>query len=298
MNILITGGTGLIGSELVKKLTAENHEVRILTRNPAGKKNFFSWDIKNNTIDEKAFENLDGIIHLAGASIAERWTDDYKKELYSSRIDSAKLLLNTCKKLDQRLQFFISASGVNYYGTFTSDQILTENDGIVHQDFLAQLSDDWEKAAYEFSEIANRVVCVRTAMVLAKEGGSFPMLKKVTDLNIGSAVGSGKQWMNWLHITDLVNMYAFFVENENTKGYYNAVADELVDNESFMKKLAKKSGKFFLPIAVPNFVLKIVFGEMSSILLKGTRASNEKVKDAGFQLQFPNLGDAFENLMK
>ena len=298
MKILITGGTGLIGSALVKKLAAQNHEVRILTRNPAGKKNFFSWDIKNNTIDEKALENLDGIIHLAGASIAERWTDDYKKELYSSRIDSAKLLLNTCKKLDQNLQFFISASGVNYYGTFTSDQILTENDSIVHQDFLAKLSEDWEKAAYEFSEIANRVVCVRTAMVLAKEGGSFPMLKKVTDLNIGSAVGSGKQWMNWLHITDLVNMYAFFVENENTKGNYNAVADELVDNETFMKKLAKKSGKFFLPIAVPNFVLKIVFGEMSSIILKGTRASNEKVKDAGFQLQFPKLEEAFHDLMK
>ncbi|MFC6267762.1 TIGR01777 family oxidoreductase [Frigoriflavimonas asaccharolytica] len=298
MNILITGGTGLIGSALVKKLRAEKHEVRVVSRNKTSDKNSFVWNIEKNEIDEKAFENLDGIIHLAGASIGENWTEDYKKILYSSRIDSANLLLKTCKNLNTKLNFFISASGVNYYGTFTSDQILTENDGIIHQDFLAKLSEDWENAAYEFSNVADRIVCVRTAMVLAKNGGSFPMLKKVVDFNIGSAVGSGKQWMNWIHIDDLVNMYAYFVENSAANGNYNAVADEIETNKAFMRTLAKKSNKFFLPIAAPGFVLKIVFGEMSSIILEGTRASNEKIKSEGFKFRFPKLESALQELLK
>ena len=298
MNILITGGTGMIGSALVKKLQDANHEIRIVSRSKSDNPQSYIWDIKNGEIDEKVFQDLDGIIHLAGASIGERWTDEYKKELYSSRIDSANLLLRTCEKLQKKLKFFISASGVNFYGTFTSDQILTEKDGIIQPDFLAKLSSDWEEAAYEFSEIADRIVCVRTAMVLAKDGGSFPMLKKVADLNIASPVGSGKQWMNWIHIADLVNMYQYFVENEKTNGNYNAVADEVVQNKIFMKNLAKKSGKFFLPIAVPSFVLKSIFGEMSSIILEGTRASNAKIKDDGFNFLYSNLDTALENLIK
>lgn len=298
MKILITGGTGLIGSSIVQKLRNHHHEVRILSRSKSADKSTFFWDIKNGKIDEKAFENLDGIIHLAGASIGEKWTDEYKKILYSSRIDSANLLFSTCEKLNQKLKFFISSSGVNFYGTFTSDRILSEKDGILYQDFLAKLCEKWENVAYQFSEIADRIICVRTAMVLAKDGGSFPMLKKVTDLNIGSAVGSGKQWMNWIHINDLVEMYQFFVENENTAGNYNAVADEVVRNETFMKKLSTISGKFFLPVAVPGFILKLVFGEMSSIILKGTRATNKKIKEEGYQFEFPKLGGALENLLK
>ena len=298
MIILITGGSGLIGSVLVQQLEKAQHEVRILSRSKSNDENSFVWDVKNGEIDEKVFQNLDGIIHLAGASIGERWTDEYKKELYSSRIDTANLLLKTCEKLEKKLKFFISASGVNYYGTFTSNQILTEKDGIVHQDFLAQLSADWEIAAYKFSKIADRIVCVRTAMVLAKDGGSFPMLKKLIDYNLGSPVGSGKQWMNWIHRKDLVNMYQYFVENEKTKGNYNAVADEVVQNRTFLKKLAQKSGKFFLPIAVPGFVLKLALGEMSSIILEGTRASNAKIKAEGFGFKCSNMNETLENLTR
>jgi uncharacterized protein (TIGR01777 family) len=298
MNILITGGNGMIGSALVKKLEEAHHQVRILSRKKSDNKNSFVWDLQNNTIDENAFENLDGIIHLAGASIGKKWTKKYKKELYNSRIESANLLLEYCKKLNCNLKFFISSSGINYYGTYTSDQILSENNGIIQQDFLAKLCEDWENAAYQFSEIAERIICVRTAMVIAKEGGSFPMLQKVTDFNIGSAVGSGKQWMNWIHLSDLVNMYVFFVENSSINGNYNAVADDVVTNEKFMKTLAKKSKKWFIPIAVPSFILKIIFGEMSSIILKGSRASNIKVKNEGFEFQFSKLGDVFENLIE
>lgn len=297
MNILITGGTGLVGTALVKKLKQRNHNVRILTRSESEEENEFYWNIAEKKIDDKAFENLDCIIHLAGANISERWTDDYKKELYSSRIDSANLLRKYCEKKGIHLQSFISSSGVNYYGTFTSDQILTEKSQIVENDFLAELCVEWENAADQFSSIAERVVCLRTAVVLSRKGGAFPLLKKTVNLNIGSGVGTGKQWMNWIHIDDLVNMYVEAVENTSVNGKYNAVADEIPTNEVFMKKLAKAADKFFLPFNVPPFVMKSVFGEMSSIILEGTRADNKKIKSQGFDFKYSTVDEAFKNLV-
>ena len=297
MNILITGGTGLVGTALVKKLEERNHTVRILTRSESEEKNEFYWNIDDKKIDDKAFENLDCIIHLAGANISERWTDDYKKELYSSRIDSAHLLREYCVEKGIHLRSFISSSGVNYYGTFTSDQILTEDSEIVENDFLAKLCVAWENAADQFASIAERVVCLRTAVVLSKKGGAFPLLKKTVNLNIGSGVGTGKQWMNWIHIDDLVNMYMEAAENTSINGKYNAVADEIVTNEVFMKKLAKAADKFFLPFNVPPFVMKSVFGEMSSIILEGTRADNKKIKSQGFDFKYSTVDEAFKNLV-
>ena len=297
MNILITGGSGLVGKYLAKELRARKHEVRILSRSKSEKPFEFYWNLDEKIIDERAFENIDSIIHLAGATVSKKWTEDYKKELYSSRIDAANLLLDYCKKKNIHLKSFISASGINYYGTFTSDQILEENSGILHHDFLADLSVEWEKAAEKFQEISDRVICLRTAVVLAKNGGAFEPLKKLTDLNIGSAVGSGKQWMNWIHIEDLVNMYIFAVENPDLNGSFNAVADEVPTNSDFMKTLAKVSNKFFLPINVPAFVLKSIFGEMSEIILEGTRASNKKIKSKGFDFKYAQLKKAFESLL-
>ncbi len=298
MNILITGGTGLIGKSLVKNLRERNHNVRILTRKKNNNPNEFYWNTDEKFIDPKAFENLDSIIHLAGANISEKWTADYKKELFTSRIDTANLLKDYCVKQNVHLKAFISASGINYYGTFTSDKLLKENDGIIQNDFLAKLCEDWEEAADNFSDLSDRVVCLRTAMVLAKNGGAFPMLKKTVDFNIGSAVGSGKQWMNWIHTDDLVNMYIFAVENSDLNGKFNAVADQTPTNEQFMKSLAAISNKFVLPINVPSFVMKTVFGEMSSIILEGTRASNEKIKSLGFDFEFSTPEAAFTDLIK
>lgn len=298
MNILITGGTGLIGKLLVAQLQSKGHNVRVLKRKKSNNPDDFYWNLEEEFIDDGAFENLDSIIHLAGASISKRWTHSYKKELYSSRIDTANLLKKYCIKNSTQLQSFISASGINYYGTFTSDQILDENSGIIHKDFLANLCIEWEKAAENFSSVSKRVVCLRTAMVLAKNGGAFPMLKKTVDFNIASAVGSGKQWMNWIHIDDLVEMYILAVENENVKGNFNAVADEIPTNKNFMKSLAATSNKFFLPINVPSIVLKIIFGEMSTIILEGTKASNKKIKSQGFDFKYNTIEKAFKNLIE
>ena len=298
MNVLITGGTGLIGKKLVHKLRERNHNPRVLTRKKTDNPNEFYWNTEENFIDPKAFEHLDSIIHLAGANISQKWTASYKKEMFSSRIDSATLIKEYCLQHKVHLKSFISASGINYYGTFTSDQILKESDGILKQDFLAKLCDEWENAAENFSDISHRTVCLRTAMVLAKNGGAFPMLKKTVDFNIGSAVGSGNQWMNWIHEDDLVNMYIFVLENPEIEGKFNAVADEVPNNEDFMKSLAKTSGKLFLPINVPSFVMKMAFGEMSSIILEGTRASNKKIKSLGFDFKFSTPEQAFEDLIK
>ncbi|MBC7557176.1 MAG: TIGR01777 family protein [Chryseobacterium sp.] len=297
MKILITGATGLIGTDLVKKLRGRNHEVNILTREKSGAENEFIWDQKKGEIDEEAFDGIDSIIHLAGASVGKRWTEDYKKELYSSRIDTAHFLFKTCIKLNLKLKSYISASGINYYGTYRSDEILTENDQLKHKDFLSKLSVAWENSADEFSSITDKIVWLRTAMVLSEKGGSFPMLKKIVDYNIGSALGSGKQWLNWIHLDDLVNMYIDAVEKTEIKGKYNAVADEIPTNEEFMKALAKVENKSFLPINVPGFVMKLILGEMSEIILTGTRASNNKIKNTGFTFKYSTVNQAFKALI-
>lgn len=297
MKILITGATGLIGKDLVKKLREKNHEVNTLVRKKSGNENEFLWDPKKNEIEEKAFDGIDSIIHLAGASVGKKWTEDYKKELYSSRIDTAHLLFKTCIKCNVKLKSYISASGINYYGTYTSDEILTEKDPLKHKDFLSELSVAWENSADEFSAIADKIVWLRTAMVLSEKGGSFPMLKKIVDYNLGSAIGSGKQWMNWIHLEDLVEMYIDAVEKPEISGKYNAVADEIPTNEAFMKALAKADGKFFLPINVPSFMMKTIMGEMSEIILMGTRASNEKIKNTGFSFKYRTLNQALKDLV-
>lgn len=297
MKILMTGATGLVGTALTEKLRQNGHEVNFLTREKSGSKNEFLWDIKKGEIDELAFEGIDSIIHLAGASVGERWTDDYKKTLYSSRIDSAQLLYKACVKLNVKLKSYISASGINYYGTYTSDKILTEETPVQHKDFLSDLSVAWENSADDFRSISEKIVWMRTAMVLSEKGGSFPMLKKIVDFNIGSGIGSGEQWMNWIHLDDLVSMYIQAIENPKLEGKINAVATEVPTNKAFMKAFAEKEGKFFLPLNVPPFVMKLVMGEMSDIILEGTRADNQKIKDLNFKFKYPDLNSAFTDLL-
>ena len=297
MNVLITGASGFIGQSLVKKLRERNHHVRVLVRKNPTDENEFRWNPKDEFIDEKAFENLDAIIHLAGANISKKWTESYKKELFESRINTANLLKEYCQKNNIRLKAFISASGVNYYGTFTSDQILHEDSGVLKNDFLAKLCIDWENAADQFAELSERVICLRTALVLGKNGGAFPFLRKITDLNLGAAIGSGKQWMNWIHLKDLVEMYIFVLENEHVNGKYNAVADDIPTNKKFMKTLSRTLCKFFISIHVPAVLLKLMMGEMSAIILRGSRVSNEKIKSEGFVFKYSKLQKAFQSLI-
>ncbi|MBS9766595.1 MAG: TIGR01777 family oxidoreductase [Flavobacteriaceae bacterium] len=295
MKILISGGTGLVGKKLVAELHKKGHSVNILVRRKTTKTNEFYWNIEQQEIDEKAFDNIDAIIHLAGANIGKKWTSKYQKQIYSSRINSANLLHNQCEKLGVHLKSFISAGGINYYGTFTSNAILTEESSVLHQDFLSDVCQKWEDSAYQFSTIADRVVVLRTSPVLAKQGGFYEPIKNMADFHLSSGLGSGKQWFNWIHIDDLVNMYLFAVENDKMKGSFNAVADDIPTNKDFMKAVAKSRAKWFFPINVPAFLLKLVLGKMSEMLLKGTRVSNEKIKPLGFDFTYNTLEETLKN---
>lgn len=295
MNILLTGGSGLIGSELTKILIENGHQVRILTREKQIEHPFYHWD--KDTIDEKVFENLDGIIHLAGSLIAKRWTNSYKKEIFSSRVDTANLLFEYVKKLNINLKFFISASGTAYYGQITSNKIFKESDE-PNIDFLGKVCVAWENAAYQFEKIGARVVCLRTSLVLSKNGEGFKLLKKPIQLGVGANLGNGKQWMPWIHITDLIQMYAEAVDNDKIKGSYNASSPQYINHSEFNHTLARKMNKpFFIP-NIPAFVMKLTLGEMSSLVLNGSRIDATKIQETGFIFQYPTLEKALEELIE
>lgn len=298
--VLITGAGGLIARELSKQLK-NDYTVRFLTR----KKRYdhdhdFEWDLSKETLDEKALEGISHIIHLAGANISEkRWTDERKKELISSRIDSAGLLLKSLEQKRIRLKSFISASGINYYGTETTEKIFTEEDG-PGNDFLSDVVVQWEKAADAFKEhnIAERVIKFRTAVVLSEKDGALKKMLPTIKMGIGSPLGTGKQYMPWIHIKDICSMYKFALKNPEMEGAFNAVAPEHTTNKELTETIAQILKKpLFMP-NVPAFVLKLVFGELSDAVLKGSRASSGKILKTGFRFEFPDLKKALEDLLK
>lgn len=295
--ILITGASGLIAKELSKRLE-KNYTVRFLTRSIKAD-NEFEWNIKEQTIDEAALEGVTHIIHLAGANISEkRWTEDRKKELIASRVDSAALLSATLKKKNIRLKSFISASGINYYGTKTTDKIFTESDD-PGSDFLSKVVVLWEKAADQFKEnnLAERVVKIRTAVVLSEKDGALKKMLPTIRMGIGSPLGTGKQYMPWIHIDDICGIYEYALQNNDMNGAFNAVSPQHTTNKNLTEKIAEVLRKpLFMP-NVPGFVLKLIFGELADALLEGSRASSEKIQKAGFHFQYSDLKKALENLL-
>ncbi len=297
--ILITGGSGLIGSALTKALLKEGHSVRWLSR-AAGDRNrvmAFAWHVDKGTMDPSALDGVDHIIHLAGAGIADkRWTDARKKELEQSRAESARLLLRTAKAQGFAPKSFISSAGINYYGAVTSERVFTENDAPGH-DHIAHLSKVWEEAADEWAPLC-RVVKLRTPLVLAPEGGGLKKLAMPVRFGLGAPLGSGKQWMPWVHLADLVRIYQHALVAENMDGAYNVNASEQPTNRDFTKAVAKALGRpMFLP-PVPGFLLKLALGELSSILLDGSRASNAKLLGTGFTFRYDTLAPALNDCLK
>lgn len=291
MKILITGGTGLIGKQLTKLLVSKGHEVVILSRNPK-EENQFRWNISEGFIDDKAFENVTHIIHLAGAGIADkRWTNERKKELIDSRVKSANLLFKKVKELNVPLQKFISASGIGFYGAITSDTIFTENDE-PHNDFISKICVQWEASAKQFKKLDIPVTILRIGVVLSKKGGA---LKKMNTPLFLSALGSGDQYMPWIHVDDLCNLYVKTIEDKDFTGIFNAVAPEHQTNESFTKTLGSVIKKPVLPMNAPSFVLKTALGELAYILLKGSRVSSEKLTQQNFTFEYPTLKKALKS---
>jgi len=297
--VLITGGTGLIGNHLRKDLLDKGYEVSILSRTKKNdnKIQTFLWDLDKNEIDQEAVNSVDYIIHLAGVNVSEaRWTSKRKQLILDSRIKSGELILDNLHPKNNQLKAFITASGTGYYGAITSEKIFSEVDSAA-SDFLGQVCEKWEQVSDKFTEKGIRSVKIRTGVVLSKQGGALEKILIPVKLGIGSAIGSGKQYFPWIHMDDLCNIYIKAIEDTSMSGAYNAVSPEFSTNKQFTKTIAGYLKKPFWFPNIPSFVIRILFGEMSQILLTGSRISANKILNSGFTFQYPKLQDALKQLI-
>lgn len=295
--LVITGASGSVAKALHERLK-NDFIIRFLTREKKHE-NEYLWDVKKQTIEDRVFENVSHIIHLAGANISDgKWTAERKKEIMSSRIDSAKLIFNTLQRRNKNIKSFISASAAGIYGAKTSERIYSEKDE-KGNDFLSDVVKQWEKSADHFAEqgIAQRVIKVRTGIILSSNEGALSKMVVPVKYGVGSPIGSGKQYIPWIHMDDICGIYEFLLKNKTLQGAYNAAAPQPTTNKILMQSTAKVLGKpFFMP-NVPSFVMKLVFGELAIVLLEGSRISSDKIISDGYYFKFPELKGALEDLL-
>ncbi|WP_140486492.1 TIGR01777 family oxidoreductase [Flavobacterium sp. GSA192] len=299
-NVLITGGTGFVGRHLTNLLVANGFSVSVLSRSKrvnTANVFYYKWDVEKQFIEEEAIQRADFVIHLAGANIGEkRWTKKRKAEILSSREQAAQLIYNSLLKWNKNLEAFVSASAVGIYGAINGRAICNENMQPAN-DFLGLTCQKWEAAANQFEKLGIRTVKIRTGLVLGKEDGFLKKLVPIFKLRLGSALGTGKQYMPWIHVDDLCQIYLEAIKNPMFSGAYNAAITDDTTNESFSKILAKVYGyKIWLP-NVPPMLIKIALGEMSKLVLTGRRVSNEKIKQLGFQFQHEDLETAIKECL-
>ena len=292
--ILIAGGTGFVGKQLIDFLVGKGYSIHVLTRKPSANSTenicFFRWDVERQYIDKKAFEGVEILINLTGANIGEkRWTNDRKKEIIDSRIKSINLLYQYISENKFNINTFISSSAVGFYGAVTTEKTFAETSESGNN-FLASVCQKWEDAALKFKDLGVRTVILRKGVILGKEGGMVKKLSPLAQLGINVSLGSGEQYLPWIDIRDLLRLYDFFLSNPQLSGIYNAVATEQITMNDFSKVLLKSFGKkSFLPNA-PAFVIRLLFGEMAVMLLEGSKVSNEKLKTTGFSFEFDTIG--------
>lgn len=282
-NVLITGGTGLIGLAIASKLKQEGYNVALLTRK---KRTLpykqFLWDINSAFIEPEAIAFATIIIHLAGENIAsKKWTKKQKERIISSRVKSTNLLYNSVRNASKKPKTIISASAVGYYGTNTKNNLLTE-DTQSGNDFLAQTVVAWEAAALQFKTLNVRTVIFRLGVVFTDKGGALQKIKSPLRFKVSAPIGSGNQYISWISLNDFTRLVLFAIKNNNLQGVYNAVSPELITNKGLMKKLAKKYHALYLPVGIPTWLLHLFLGEMASIVTTGNKASSEKIINTGF----------------
>jgi uncharacterized protein len=302
--VLISGGTGLIGSALSKALVTKGYKVVILTRGsskitPGEKISYAHWDPAKQIIDQAAVRSAGVVINLAGANVADkRWTAKRKKEIIDSRVLSGKLLVKAIAEIPNQVDTVISSSAIGWYGP-DANPPQPFHEGLPHAgDFLGTTCSSWEGAVQPVVASGKRLVILRTGIVLAGNGGAYPKMMLPLKFRTAAWFGNGKQVISWIHLDDLVNLYMFAMENAEMRGVYNAVATKPVTNKELIEKVAKHRGGFFLPVSVPAGVLKTALGEMSVEILKSATVSNEKVRAAGFDFQYPTIEEAINVLEK
>lgn len=298
--VLITGGTGLIGKHLCKRLQEKKYDVTVLSRTRLQKTAIptYTWNLKKKEIIKEAIDTADYIIHLAGTNIGnKRWSNKRKQLIIDSRVKTSQLIFDKVKEYNKIPKAFISASAVGYYGTVTSNKIFTETD-IPANDLLGEICQKWEQSTEKFKELGIRTVKIRSGVVLTKNGGALAKMITPVKIGIGSAMGNGRQYLPWIHIDDLCNIYIKAIEDKQMNGAYNAVAPDHKTNEEFTRILAHVLKKPFWFPNVPAIAMKLMFGKMSEMFLKGSRVSSDKIISAGYNFLFFNLENALRELTK
>ncbi|MEP7255020.1 MAG: TIGR01777 family oxidoreductase [Ferruginibacter sp.] len=303
--VLITGGTGLVGKHLANALVQKGYKVIILSRtivrqNQQENINYALWNVKSQKIDAAAIKQADYIVHLAGAGVVDKkWTDDYKKEIRNSRTESSRLIIDALKDNSNQVKAIVSASAIGWYGADTDPvKPFTETDA-ADVSFLGQTCKLWEESIEPVTTSGKRLVKLRTGIVLSTDGGALVEFKKPIRFGVAAILGNGKQVVSWIHIDDLCRLFIHAIENENLQGSYNAVAPQPVSNKTLTLVLAKlMRGKFYIPIHVPAFILKIMMGQRSIEVLKSATVSCKKILDTGFKFGYNSIESALNQLEK
>ncbi len=302
--VLITGGTGLVGTALTKALEKKGYDVIILTRDPskytsAGKVRYAKWDIDKSFIDAVAMQHADAIVHLAGEGVADkRWTEERKKQIQESRTKTSALLIKKMQEFPNKIKTVVSASAIGWYGedkVVPSVKSFIETDAAA-TDFLGETCRLWEDSIHPVTSLGKRLVKLRTGIVLSNDGGAYKEFKNPMRFGVAAILGSGKQIVSWIHIDDLVKMYIDAIENEKLQGAYNAVAPNPVSNKELVLSIAKARKKFHIPMHVSSFVLKIMLGEMSIEVLKSATVSADKILQTGFAFNYKTIEEATHEL--
>ena len=303
--VLITGGTGMIGQALAKQLLANGYDVIILSRNPKRSSRphltYAKWDIEKGEIDEYALVNTNIIVHLAGEGVADkRWSDKRKQTIVDSRVQSGNLLVKALSENKHQVKTFIAASAIGWYGPDTAKSL---EEGFVETDaadnsYLGNTCKLWEQSTEAIGGMGIRLVRLRIGIVFNKKGGALAEFLKPAKFALATILSNGKQIVSWIHHHDLCKMIQYAIETPALQGVYNAVAPNPVTNKRLVITIAKNTYPIYFPSFVPSFVLKLMLGEMSIEVLKSTKVSAQKIQDAGFVFDYPNVEEAIIDLIK
>ena len=300
MKILITGGTGFVGTQLTSRLIQDRHEVTILTRSLKGAKgsspgiSYLEGDPTKKGPWKEAIKNHDAVINLAGASIFSKWTEEHKKAIRESRVSTTQNIVEGIPSDPSKKITFFSTSAVGYYG-FCGDEELVE-DSPPGNDFLARIAKEWEGEALKAREKGARVVITRFGIVMGEKGGALSQMIPLFKKYIGGPIGSGKQWFSWVHIKDLAEAFAFLIKHPEISGPVNVCSPNPVRNKDLAKALGKALHRpSFIP--APGFMVKLVLGEFGSVILEGQRVIPRKLLNNGFVFQYPDIEKALQGIV-